>query len=66
MTPHYRDLFYFSQNRTLGYSQQLFSSLGVVLLLFMVGFEVSIDEMKAAGGSAAGVAVGGVIVPFKV
>ena len=38
----------------------------VVLLLFMVGFEVSIDEMKAAGGSAAGVAVGGVIVPFEV
>ena len=35
-------------------------------ILCMVGLEVSIDEMKAVGGSAAGVAVGGVIVPFEV
>ena len=42
----------------------LFSSLGVLLLLFMVGLESSVHEMKGIGSSAAGVAVLGVILPF--
>jgi Kef-type K+ transport system membrane component KefB len=36
---------------------QLFSSLGVVLLLFMVGLECSLQEMAAVGGRAVGVAL---------
>jgi len=35
---------------------QLFSSLGVVLLLFLVGLECSVKEMRAVGGRALGVA----------
>jgi Kef-type K+ transport system membrane component KefB len=36
---------------------QLFSSLGVVLLLFLVGLECSLPEMQAVGGRAVGVAL---------
>lgn len=36
---------------------QLFSNLGVLLLLFLVGLECSLAEMRAVGGSALGVAV---------
>jgi Kef-type K+ transport system membrane component KefB len=36
---------------------QLFSSLGVVLLLFLVGLECSLAEMRAVGGRAVGVAL---------
>jgi Kef-type K+ transport system membrane component KefB len=36
---------------------QLFSSLGVVLLLFMVGLECSLQEMAAVGSRAVGVAL---------
>ncbi len=36
---------------------QLFSNLGVVLLLFLVGLECSFAEMRAVGGWALGVAV---------
>jgi Kef-type K+ transport system membrane component KefB len=42
----------------------LFSSLGVILLLFMVGLESSVEEMKEVGGSASSVAIGGVVAPF--
>ncbi len=42
----------------------LFSSLGVILLLFMVGLESDVHEMKEVGGSALGVAIGGVVAPF--
>ncbi|MCT4623125.1 MAG: cation:proton antiporter [Schleiferiaceae bacterium] len=42
----------------------LFSSLGVTLLLFMVGLEVSIEEMINMGGSSIVVAVLGVVFPF--
>jgi Kef-type K+ transport system membrane component KefB len=48
----------------LARSVLLFSSLGVVLLLFMVGLECSLEEMKEVGGSATVVALLGVIIPF--
>jgi Kef-type K+ transport system membrane component KefB len=43
---------------------QLFSSLGVILLLFMVGLECSLEEMAAVGGRATGVALIGMVAPF--
>jgi Kef-type K+ transport system membrane component KefB len=43
---------------------QLFSSLGVILLLFMVGLECSLEEMTAVGGRATGVALIGMITPY--
>jgi Kef-type K+ transport system membrane component KefB len=43
---------------------ELFSSLGVILLLFMVGLECSLEEMAAVGGRATGVAVIGMVAPF--
>jgi Kef-type K+ transport system membrane component KefB len=46
-------------------STLLFSSLGVILLLFMVGLESSIEEMKHAGLPALVVAVLGVVIPFS-
>jgi Kef-type K+ transport system membrane component KefB len=42
----------------------MFSSLGVIVLLFMVGLESSVSEMKKVGGSALAVAVVGVVAPF--
>ena len=42
----------------------MFSSLGVILLLFMVGLESSVAEMIKVGGRASVVAVVGVVVPF--
>ena len=43
---------------------QLFSSLGVILLLFMVGLECSLEEMAAVGGRATGVALIGMVAPL--
>ena len=54
----------FPQYFTLARSMLLFSSLGVILLLFMVGLECSVEEMKEVGGSASGVAAIGVVAPF--
>ena len=48
----------------LARSIELFASLGVILLLFMVGLECSLEEMRAVGGRATGVAVIGMIAPF--
>jgi len=42
----------------------IFSNLGVVLLLFMVGLETSVKEMLAVGVRATMVAVVGVVCPF--
>jgi Kef-type K+ transport system membrane component KefB len=39
---------------------QLFSSLGIVLLLFMVGLELKVKEMRAVGGWALAVALIGI------
>jgi Kef-type K+ transport system membrane component KefB len=43
---------------------ELFASLGVILLLFMVGLECSLEEMTAVGGRATGVAIIGMVAPF--
>jgi len=48
----------------LARSAMLLSSLGVILLLFMVGLEVSLDDMRRVGSSALGVAILGTVVPF--
>lgn len=40
------------------------AELGVIILLFQVGLESNISEMKRVGGRALGVAVIGVVVPF--
>lgn len=49
---------------SLARSVQLFAGFGVVLLLFMVGLEVSLKELRAIGGSASMVAVTGVVITF--
>lgn len=41
-----------------------FSSLGVLLLLFMVGLEVTVDEMLNQGATSLMVAILGIIFPF--
>jgi Kef-type K+ transport system membrane component KefB len=46
------------------YALWLFSNLGVILLLFMVGLESSVGEMLGVGPRALMVAVVGVVVPF--
>ena len=46
------------------YALWLFSNLGVILLLFMVGLESSVGEMLGVGPKALTVAVAGVVVPF--
>jgi Kef-type K+ transport system membrane component KefB len=55
---------HFPEYERLANSILLFSSLGVILLLFMVGLESNIHEMKEVGGSASSVALLGVIAPF--
>jgi len=45
-------------------SMLLFSSLGVILLLFLVGLESSLEGMRRVAGSSLGVASLGVIAPF--
>ncbi len=42
----------------------MFSSLGVILLLFMVGLESSVEEMTKVGARATLVAIVGVVAPF--
>lgn len=54
----------FSTYYTLARALQLFSSLGILLLLFMVGLECKVREMWEVGGSATSVALLGVVVPF--
>ena len=49
---------------SLARSVQLFAGFGVVLLLFMVGLEVSLKELRAIGASASMVAVSGVTATF--
>ena len=48
----------------MGFAIWLFSNLGVILLLFMVGLESSVDEMLKVGGRAMLVALAGVVAPF--
>ena len=42
----------------------VFSNLGVILLLLMVGLESSVEELLGVGGRALAVALAGVIAPF--
>jgi Kef-type K+ transport system membrane component KefB len=42
----------------------LFSNLGVILLLFMVGMESSVEEMLQVGPRATAVAIVGIVAPF--
>ena len=49
----------------LARSIQLFAGFGAVMLLFMVGLEVSMKELKAIGGAAAAVAILGVGITFS-
>ncbi len=46
------------------FSIWIFSNLGVILLLFMVGLESSIDEMIGVGKRALAVALVGIFAPF--
>lgn len=48
----------------MGFALWLFSNLGVILLLFMVGLESSVEEMLRVGPRATLVAVIGIVVPF--
>lgn len=62
-----RNLFVREQMRDyliIANSIRFISSLGVLLLLFMVGLEISISDMKKSGKNAVVVAVLGVIFPF--
>jgi Kef-type K+ transport system membrane component KefB len=54
----------FPANLSLARSIQLFASFGVVMLLFMVGLEVSLKELREIGGSASAVAAIGVSLTF--
>jgi len=48
----------------MGFALWLFSNLGVILLLFMVGLESSVDEMLEVGVRALIVAIVGTVTPF--
>lgn len=56
---------HFAEDFTLAHSLLLFSSLGVILLLFMVGLECSVEEMREVGGAAGAVGFLGVAAPFS-
>ena len=43
---------------------EVFAELGVVFLLFWVGLETRISDMREVGGTAVAVGVAGVVVPF--
>jgi len=48
----------------MGVALWMFSNLGVILLLFMVGLESSVDEMLKVGVRATLVAIVGIVAPF--
>ncbi len=48
----------------LGEVLEVFAELGVIFLLFWVGLETRVSEMRAVGGDAISVGVIGVILPF--
>lgn len=43
---------------------RLFSQFGVIILLFLAGLEIDIDELKTVGKNSFFIALGGVFVPF--
>ncbi|MEZ5325887.1 MAG: cation:proton antiporter [Verrucomicrobiales bacterium] len=48
----------------MGFALWIFSELGVILLLFMVGLKCGVDDMLRVGTRALAVAAAGVAVPF--
>jgi len=48
----------------LGEVLEVFAELGVIFLLFWVGLETRVSEMRAVGGDALSVGVIGVVLPF--
>lgn len=48
----------------ISYAVDVFSRYGVIFLLFMVGLETSVDELKGTGKASLKVAILGVIAPF--
>ncbi len=48
----------------MGFAIWLFSELGVLLLLFLVGLESQVSELLEVGGRALSVAIVGVVTPF--
>lgn len=52
------------RNVLLAFAVWMFSNLGVILLLLMVGLESTVAEMLAVGPRALAVAVAGVVTPF--
>ena len=48
----------------VAHTVDVFSRYGVIFLLFLVGLETSVQEMRRVGGEAVRVAVVGVILPF--
>lgn len=49
---------------TMMFAMWMFSQLGVILLLFLVGLESTVREMVSVGPTALAVAVVGVVLPF--
>lgn len=50
----------------IGEVLEVFAELGVVFLLFWVGLETKLSEMRAVGTTAIGVGIGGAAIPFAV
>lgn len=48
----------------LGFTLWLFSSLGIIILLFMVGLDTSIADMRNVGRQATMVAIFGIVIPL--
>lgn len=48
----------------VAHTVDVFSRYGVIFLLFLVGLETSVQEMRAVGGAATRVAFTGVLLPF--
>ena len=49
----------------VAHAVDVFSRYGVIFMLFLVGLETSIDEMKQVGPDSARVAIIGVVMPFS-
>lgn len=56
--PHGADLL------QIAHTADVFSRYGIIFLLFMVGLETNISEMRSVGGDSVRVAVIGVVLPF--
>lgn len=48
----------------VAHAVDVFSRYGIIFLLFMVGLDTSVEEMRSVGGDSARVAIIGVVTPF--